>query len=666
MKIGNINISNLKLGTVQIKKVFSGLDLVWTSFLSIINDFKSRVLANQGKFEGETCLNDTLEDIGIDLFDQASLVITPNGYEETKLFSVVPNNDTGDLTVTRATIATRVNDTNLVEFVPYNIFNRSEEFENSYWIKQGTSVASNSIEAPDGTMTADSITGTSGRTYSYTGLGGVATNIVSSAFTTRNEVTVSFYLKYKGLNRIRVMYGNTTSINTLNRRYLTVDLENGIITDNSENITNPFIESVGEGWYRVGFSSIMDVGTTNNRFAVGLGDTTKTIADGVDGVYMWGAQLVDGIQAKEYFRVTNGFNVPRIDYIYGDECPTLLTEPQLTNSWTNNNITSGYTNNTNAIQVATIPNAFGEGFNGFDYNFSSGTFLAASFSIRQFDTRGFPIQRLCFFVKNPSSDFFGINYGNATQVIYQFSTLTARDYYGFTNTGTITKINENTYALYLHMDNTTTGQFSQVRVGFVGDITSQVPITGSAILGLGYQQGVASGSTLPLTYNPITTGASSVTKNAETLTKVGVENLIGQTEGTLLVKGYQFDRGIVLRIRNSGSTTLNRIAIFCASNDGKVECAITKNGTAVNSTVLTSPSVFKKNIAFVYSNLGFKVFINGAIIFTHTYATQTDFTAVLNELNLGSVSERATARFELVALWKTQLTDEQVIQLTTL
>jgi hypothetical protein len=630
---------------------------------NLVQAFKTRVLGDGGLFEAESCLETQLNVINNEgLLDSASLVITPNGYEENVLYSVIPNDGTTDLTFTRATTAIRVNNNHLVEFVPYNIFSRSEEFENSYWTKQGTSVTSNSIEAPDGTMTADSIIGTSGRTYAYTG--GVATNIVSSAFTTRNEVTVSFYLKYKGLNRIRVMYGNTTSINT--SRYITVDLENGSLIDNSSNITNPFIEPVEGDWYRVGFSSIMDVGTTNNRFAVGLGDTIKTTGDGVDGVYMWGAQLVDGDQVKEYFRVTNGFNVPRLDYISGSECPTLLTEPQLTNSWTNNNSASGYANNTNAIQVATVPSTFGEGFDGFEYTFSSGTFLANSFSLKQFDTRGFPTQRLCLFIQNPSSDFFGINYTNSTQVIYQFSTLTARDYNLYSNTGTITKINENTYALYVHMDNTTTGQFSQVRVGFVGTITSQVPITGSAILGLGYQQGAATGSTLPLTYNPIITGASSVTKNAETLTKTGIENLIGQTEGTLLVKGYQFDRGLVLRIRNSGSTTLNRIAIFCSSNDGKVECAITKNGTAVNSSVLTSPSVFKKNIAFVYSNLGFKVFINGAIIFTHTYATQTDFTAVLNELNLGSVSERATARFELVALWKTQITDQQAIQLTTL
>jgi len=627
---------------------------------NLVQAFKTRVLGDGSLFEAESCLETQLNVINDEgLLDSASLVITPNGYEENVLYSVIPNDGTTDLTFTRATTAIRVNNNHLVEFVPYNIFSRSEEFENGYWTKQGTSVTSNSMEAPDGTMTADSIIGTSGRAYAYNG--GVATNIVSSALTNRNEVTVSFYLKYKGLNRIRVMYGNTTSINSY--RYITVNLENGSLIDNSANITNPFIESVEGGWYRVGFSSIMNVGTTNNRFAVGLGDTTKTTGDGVDGVYMWGAQLVDGDQAKEYFRVTNGFNVPRLDYISGSECPTLLTEPQLTNSWTNNNVTTGYTTNTNAIKGATISNAFGEGFDGFEYNFIGGaSFIASSTNIRVFDTRNLPVQRLCLYVKAPSSDFFGIQYSNVGQVIYKFSTLEVSN----STIGAIKKINNDTYALYIHTDTAVTSQFSQVRVAFVTSLTNDDNIDGSAILGLAYYQGAATGTTLPLTYNPIITGASSVTKNAETLTKTGIENLIGQTEGTLLVKGYQFDRGIVLRIRNSGSTTLNRIAIFCSSNSGVVECAITKNGTPVNSGTSTSPIVFKKNIAFVYSNLGFKVFINGAIIFTHTYATPTDFTAALDTLDLGSVSERATARFELVALWKTQLTDEQAIQLTTL
>jgi hypothetical protein len=643
---------------------------------NIILLFKNRIFSDLGRFEAENCLYTQLNGLEYKgLLDSASLVITPNGYEETKLFSVVPNDGTTDFAVTRATVATRVNSQGLLETVPYNQLQYTSQLENSTFTKRNVTITNNTLTDPNNSNTAYNIVGNSGVTYSYAGSTSI-TSIISEGFanTLFNPFigNASVYLKYNGLNSVRFILSVSTSLNLTTLVFVQVNLQSGEITnsqltssDGLTNISNSFIENVGNGWFRIGFKILTASSTTNNRLAVSLGDTIKTTGNGVDGVYIWGLQLTVGGNVQDYWPTSTRINIPRLDYS-GTTCPTLLTEPQLTNSWTNNNITSGYTNNTNAIQVATIPNAFGEGFDGFDYNFSSGTFLSSTFSIRQFDTRGFPIQRLCFFVKNPSSDFFGINYTNATQVIYQFSTLTARDYYLSGNTGTITKINENTYALYMHMDNASTGQFSQVRVGFVGDLTSQVPITGSTILGLGYQQGAAAGSTLPLTYNPITTGASSVTKNAETLTKVGIENLIGQTEGTLLVKGYQFDRGIVLRIRNSGSTTLNRIAIFCASNDGKVECAITKNGTAVNSTVLTSPIVFKKNIAFVYSNLGFKVFINGAIIFTHTYATQTDFTAVLNELNLGSVSERATARFELVALWKTQLTDEQVIQLTTL
>jgi hypothetical protein len=640
---------------------------------NIILLFKNRIFSDLGRFEAEDCLYTQLNDLEYKgLLDSASLVITPNGYEETKLFSVVPNDGTTDFAVTRATVATRVNSQGLLETVPYNQLQYTSQLENSTFTKRNVTITNNTLTDPNNSNTAYNIVGNSGVTYSYAGSTSI-TSIISEGFAntliTPFTGNASVYLKYNGLNSVRFILSVSTSINLTTLVFVQVNLQSGEITnsqltssDGLTNISNSFIENVGNGWFRIGFKILTASSATNNRLAVSLGDTIKTTGNGVDGVYIWGLQLTVGGNVQDYWPTSTRINIPRLDYS-GTTCPTLLTEPQLTNSWINNNITSGYTNNTNAILVATIPNAFGEGFDGFDYNFTGGfEFIPSSTNIRVFDTRTFPYQRLSLYIKNPSSDFFGIYFTNVAQVIFKFSTLEVSD----STLGSIKKINDDTYALYIHNDNAVMGQFSQVRVAFVTSLTNDNTLNGSAILGLGYQQGVVSGSTLPLTYNPITTGASSVTKNAETLTKVGIENLIGQTEGTLLVKGYQFDRGIVLRIRNSGSTTLNRIAIFCASNDGKVECSITKNGTAVNSSVLAAPSVFKKNIAFVYSNLGFKVFVNGAIIFTHTYATQTDFTAVLNELNLGSVSERATARFELVALWKTQLTDEKVIELTTL
>jgi hypothetical protein len=51
------------------------------------------------------------------LLDQASLILTPNAYKANKLYSIVPSSGNGDMVTTRATTATRVNSSGLVENV---------------------------------------------------------------------------------------------------------------------------------------------------------------------------------------------------------------------------------------------------------------------------------------------------------------------------------------------------------------------------------------------------------------------------------------------------------------------------------------------------------------------------------------------------------------------
>ena len=82
-------------------------------FKSIISLFKARVLNDGGTFEAETKLENQLNVLGSDLFNSASLVITPNGVKTSKLYSIKPDDGTGDLSVTRATTATRVNERGL-------------------------------------------------------------------------------------------------------------------------------------------------------------------------------------------------------------------------------------------------------------------------------------------------------------------------------------------------------------------------------------------------------------------------------------------------------------------------------------------------------------------------------------------------------------------------
>ena len=120
------------------------------------------------------------------LFEQASLVVTPNGYKAGKLYSIKPTSGAGDLDVVRATGATRVNASGLIETVANNVprldypplggcpsclvepqrtnlLLRSEEFDVSPWSNfvqgAGTApiIAANYTIAPDGTLTADRV-----------------------------------------------------------------------------------------------------------------------------------------------------------------------------------------------------------------------------------------------------------------------------------------------------------------------------------------------------------------------------------------------------------------------------------------------------------------------------------------------------------------------------
>ena len=115
------------------------------------------------------------------LFDDASLVTTPNGYKAGTLYSIKPTSGAGDMDVVRATTATRVNSAGLIESVANNVPRLdysngtcpcllvepqrtnialySEQFDNAYWLKLGTAltVTANTTISPDGTQNADTL-----------------------------------------------------------------------------------------------------------------------------------------------------------------------------------------------------------------------------------------------------------------------------------------------------------------------------------------------------------------------------------------------------------------------------------------------------------------------------------------------------------------------------
>jgi hypothetical protein len=119
------------------------------------------------------------------LFDDASLVTTPNGYKAGTLYSIKPTSGAGDMTVVRATTATRVNSAGLIESVAINVPRLdytdstcpsllvepqrtnialySEQFDNAAYVKSGNGVGvapvvtANDEISPDGYQNADKI-----------------------------------------------------------------------------------------------------------------------------------------------------------------------------------------------------------------------------------------------------------------------------------------------------------------------------------------------------------------------------------------------------------------------------------------------------------------------------------------------------------------------------
>jgi len=107
----------------------------------------------------------------------------------------------------------------------------------AYWTKVRSSISSDVITAPDGTLTADKLV--EDTTAS-------ATHEVSSGFTPTNGETYTFSFYAKADNRNWVYAGLTTGTAS----YAFFDLVNGVVGTVNGVYTGATIQSIGSGWYR--------------------------------------------------------------------------------------------------------------------------------------------------------------------------------------------------------------------------------------------------------------------------------------------------------------------------------------------------------------------------------------------------------------------------------
>jgi hypothetical protein len=251
-------------------------------------------------------------------YDLASLVLVPSGYKSGKVYSQKPQTTDGQLDFTRASTATRVNASGLIEEVATgvprldylgstcprlllepqrtNVIQNSENLSGANWTKTSCTTSTNVATAPDGTASADKLIMDSGLSPTSAGADGIyqVSSITSGVY------GVSFFVKAAEFSSVNVRDNAVTG------SFLNIDLTTGAVTNPAPSqFIGAQAVNYGNGWYRVSFTTTTIVAT--QAFSIRAGQT----GDGTSGFLLWGVQYELGAYATSYIP-TLGASVTRV------------------------------------------------------------------------------------------------------------------------------------------------------------------------------------------------------------------------------------------------------------------------------------------------------------------------------------------------------------------
>ena len=268
------------------------------------------------------------------LLQSASILLTPTAYTASKIECIKPNTSVGDFDFTRATVATRVNSSGLIESILSGLprIDFLQSSSDGHWLfePQSTNTATYSSDfsqgdifngsgnpsftgaqitasqgtAPDGTNTATLFKDNSDGTD-----GSVALNFFSTNVTADNRNIVSIFAKKDGAKNLRI---NTTGFDSSKACFY--DIENGTVTLNQTSFSAS-CEDYGNGWFRCSmvFSSSADTAGAVLFNVVNESNQTSIPRNGSQSIFLWGLQAESDVSrsfATSYIP-TSGATVTR-------------------------------------------------------------------------------------------------------------------------------------------------------------------------------------------------------------------------------------------------------------------------------------------------------------------------------------------------------------------
>ena len=279
------------------KRIYFGATLIWEKVIELYDLFKQRVLSDGGTFIENPIV-----------FNNESLLLSPNAFKAGKLYSAIPNDGAGDFTVDRNSTATYIGQDGLIKTalanvpridwrtgVPVvlieaqgaNLIGNSESLLLEFTF--GGDLITEDVDiAPDGNLTSDRLKTDSRWIYS-------SIEVLEST-----TYTFSFYCKNNG--------GTTANL---------------AIYDNSNdafiNSEVSYFNQINNSEYsRVTFVFTTPIGSTSVRLYVSR-------SEGLSGDrFLWGVQLEQASTASSYIP-TNGTTVTRLADNISVPTPTGVT-----------------------------------------------------------------------------------------------------------------------------------------------------------------------------------------------------------------------------------------------------------------------------------------------------------------------------------------------------
>jgi hypothetical protein len=384
-----------------------------------------------------------------------------------------------------------------------------------------------------------------------------------------------------------------------------------------------------------------------------------------------GAGDIDVVRATTASRVNSlgliesvAVNIPRIDYTNGS-CPSLLVEPQRTNIF----LTSSNANSWDKIATTITPNAITAPNGIVEASLVTAT-PATSTSHLFYKNIPFNLAVYTFgcFFKKANTDLVQINMGSQFGNCYANFNLTSGTVLKVIGcTAGVTNFSNGWYYCYIISPTPTILGVQSFIFSLIDTPLAiqnpQFTSAGQSVYAWGAQ--LEQGS-YPTSYIP--TVASTVTRNADVITKTGISSLIGQTEGTLFIetniqdKSLQTNNPVLVYLKGSGGAE----ARIQFTGGGNV-IAVFFNGTTTVASIDVNVGLQngRHKFAFGYKSNDFIFYLDGVQIGSSVTNAVSGSLMTLglqydNALNLGKQSINSTAIF------KTRLSNSELAQLTTL